>query len=77
VGFGPPAAAEAGASAAVFHAPQAGQRPNQRADSWPQLEQKKWLEVFFFDMSFLTGDVSCRGRFSQEGDAPAVRSIAA
>jgi len=25
----------------VFHASQAGQRPSQRVDSWPQAEQKK------------------------------------
>jgi len=30
-----------GASAALFHAPHAGQRPNQRGVSWPQAEQKK------------------------------------
>src|SRR5262245_59752470 len=32
----------AGASAAVFHAPHEGQRPNQRGSSLPHAEQKKW-----------------------------------
>src|SRR5206468_4027075 len=41
------AGAAAGASEAVFHAPQAGQRPNQRAASWPQPEQKKRVDVRF------------------------------
>src|SRR5206468_506304 len=35
--------AEAGASAAVFHAPHAGQRPNQRDCSLPHAPQKKWV----------------------------------
>jgi hypothetical protein len=36
----------AGASAKVFQASQAGQRPSQRNDSWPHAEQKKTDRTF-------------------------------
>src|SRR5262249_3173971 len=39
----PALGAAVGASIAVFHAPQEGQRPNQRGSSLPHAEQKKWV----------------------------------
>jgi hypothetical protein len=38
---------EAGASAALFHAPHEGQRPNQRASSLPHALQKKCVFAAF------------------------------
>jgi hypothetical protein len=42
-----PAAVAGGASTAVFHAPHASHRPNQRDASLPHAEQKKWAFAGF------------------------------
>jgi hypothetical protein len=47
--------AGAGASAKVFQASHAGQRPSHRDDSWPQAEQKKTERAFAIPRSLLPG----------------------